>query len=418
MPRLANASHMTSWSSPWKRIRSAASIASRASSIDVEPCWSRNASNISWTQRRLPGHLRATSGALSRDALRAALLELLVGVGVAGVPLLHERLPDLPLGAVPDLAVGVDLVAGGVEPVVRVVQRVRVDRVVTDADGLVAGGVRADRPRVGAGGVAVAEHVLAGDQVAPRLAHRAALLGGDALVGAADHAVGDRVGVLVADDAHVERAVGARGVERAGDRLEEVLVGDAGDAVLQGDLVGVVPTEVRRGAAGQRAGLDVADLRVVRAGRVGVPAQVVLLEVVVALGEAEPVAVVVHPVVRHEEVGGREVDVVATGAQLGRVALRVVPGVRERVEVLPGGGERRLRGAAGGQRVAPGLTVAGVVAAGGERRRLGGVVVVPRGAVGLLEGARGGAARAADPAADHGVLRGGAGRSSPATGSR
>ena len=106
--------------------------------------------------------------------------------------------------------------------------------------------------------------------------------------------------------------------------------------------------------------------------RVGVrvAAEVVLLEVVVALGEAEAVAVVVHPVVRDEQVRDREVDVVAARAQLGRVALGVVPGVGERVEVLPRRGERRLRGAARGQRADPGLTVARVVAAAGEGRRL------------------------------------------------
>ena len=178
------------------------------------------------------------------------------------------------------------------------------------------------------------EQVLAGRQVTPGLAHRAALLGGDALVGPADHPVADRVGVLVADDAHVEAAVGAGGVERAGERLEEVLVGDAGDAVLQRDLVGVVAAEERRLAAGEGTGLHVADLGVVAAGRVVVAAEVVDLQVVVLLGEAEVVGEVVHPVVGDEQVGHRGVDVVARRVQLRRVALGVVPRVGEVGRVL------------------------------------------------------------------------------------
>ena len=112
----------------------------------------------------------------------------------------------------------------------------------------------------------------------------------------------DRVGVLVADDAHVEPAVGARGVERAGDRLEQVLVGDARNAVLERDLVGVVATQVRRLTAGERAGLHVADLGVAVDASA---ADVVELEVVVPLGEAEGVGVVVHPVVGDEQVRHR-----------------------------------------------------------------------------------------------------------------
>ena len=64
MPLRANACHSTCWFAPPKRIWSAASIASRASSMLVAPCWSRKASNISCTQRRLPGHWSAGSGEL------------------------------------------------------------------------------------------------------------------------------------------------------------------------------------------------------------------------------------------------------------------------------------------------------------------------------------------------------------------
>ena len=267
MPLRAKAFHITAWLAPPKRMRSAASIASRASSMLVAPCCSRNESNISVIQRRLPGQSTRPERRLGAAALRAAELTHLVAVGEAPVVLLDQRLAHPPLGGVPDLAVGVDLVAGGVEAVLAVGQRVVVDGVVADRDLLVAGGVETDGPDVAAVAVAVGELELAGHQVRPGLAHGAALLGGQALVGAADHAVGDGVGVLVADDAHVQAAVGARGVEGAGDGLEEVLVGDAGDAVLQRDLVGVVTTEVRRGAAGEGAGLDVADLRVARRRR-------------------------------------------------------------------------------------------------------------------------------------------------------
>ena len=55
-PRLANAFHMMSWLAPPKRMRSAASMASRASTMLT---WltaiRRNESNTSCIQRRLPG---------------------------------------------------------------------------------------------------------------------------------------------------------------------------------------------------------------------------------------------------------------------------------------------------------------------------------------------------------------------------
>ena len=215
---------------------------------------------------------------------------------------------------------------GGVEAVVGVVQRVACRSSSRGSRSRCCRWRRRRRPRRCRRCCSRGELVLAGDQVAPRLAHRAALLGGDALVGAGDHAVADGVGVLVADDAHVEAAVGARGVEGAGDRLEEVLVGDAGRAVLERDLVGVVAAEEARAAAGDGAGLGVADLLV--AGDAAAAA-VVELQVVVLLGEAEVVGVVVHPVVRDEQVVDRGVDVVAAGHELRGVAPAVVPGVGE-----------------------------------------------------------------------------------------
>ena len=214
------------------------------------------------------------------------------------------------------------------------------------------------------------------------------------------------MGVLVADDRHVRRPVGAGAVEGAGDRLEQVLVRDAGDAVLQRDLVGVVAALVRRRTAVERAGLDVADLGVVLPRRVRVAAQVVELQVVVLLGEPEVVGEVVHPVVRHEQVRGRRVDVVARRVQLGRVALGVVPRVGERVGVLTGRRHRRLGRAAGGERAQPGLVGAGVVADGGERGGAGLDQVVPGpGGLHVLErpAGRGAARRAGVPAADDGV---------------
>ena len=71
------------------------------------------------------------------------------------------------------------------------------------------------------GCVVVLEQVLERVEVAERLFHPAgvvALARADAL---ADHAVLDRVAVLVADHGHVVVAVDARGVERAGERLPE-----------------------------------------------------------------------------------------------------------------------------------------------------------------------------------------------------
>ena len=55
-PRRANAAQISGWSAPPKRAWSAARIALRASTIDGAVGMSRNESNASWIQRRLPGH--------------------------------------------------------------------------------------------------------------------------------------------------------------------------------------------------------------------------------------------------------------------------------------------------------------------------------------------------------------------------
>ena len=81
-------------------------------------------------------------------------------------------------------------------------------------------------------------------------------------LGTADHPVADGVGVLVADDAHVEAAVDA-GEERAGDRLEEVLVVTPGVPSCSVIWLALSRPEVRRLAAAQRAGLGVPDSGVV-----------------------------------------------------------------------------------------------------------------------------------------------------------
>src|ERR1051325_5982781 len=62
MPFCAKTFQIAAGVAPPKRVLSAASIASRASSIDVEPSCSKNASNISWIQRRPPGHCSGGSG--------------------------------------------------------------------------------------------------------------------------------------------------------------------------------------------------------------------------------------------------------------------------------------------------------------------------------------------------------------------
>ena len=82
---------------------------------------------------------------------------------------------------------------------------------------VVAGHIGADRPRVCPRlRIVILEQVLRGVEVAERFTHCScleALAGADAL---ADQAVLDRMAVLVADHGHVEVAVDAGCVERAG----------------------------------------------------------------------------------------------------------------------------------------------------------------------------------------------------------
>ena len=72
-PLRAKPSQSSFWFAPPKRIRSAARYASRAWSIDGSVGISSNASNTSWTQRRLPGQVCGGSSPVG-----AALLQVLV----------------------------------------------------------------------------------------------------------------------------------------------------------------------------------------------------------------------------------------------------------------------------------------------------------------------------------------------------
>ena len=172
----------------------------------------------------------------------------------------------------------------------------------------------------------VLEQVLGRGQVAPGLAHRAALEAADAGVRTGDHPVGDRVRVLVPDHGHVVVAVDARRVRRAGLRLPEEHVRGRRQAVARRALVGVVP------AAAQRVGLRPALLGVAAEAVAG---DVDLLQVPGRLGEAEQRGEVVHPVVHGEQVRGRRVRVVALRrGERGRVAAGDVPLVGERVLVV------------------------------------------------------------------------------------
>ena len=257
---------------PPKRIRSAASIASRASSIETSGGMSSQASYTSWIQRRLPGHWPAGS------CRPRALPERRVRLGEAAVVLGDERLADVVVDGVPDLAVRVDLGARGAcgldrrtdeRPVARrvvadvaVVERVVVQREVADADLLVAGRVGPDAQSwcLVVGGMPNAcmySTASRSDQLSP-IAPAWSPVRLESGPPTMRLEIGVRV--LVAEDADVQVAVDARRVERARDRLEEVLVGDRRDAVLERDLVGVVAALEARLAAGERAGLDVAEL--------------------------------------------------------------------------------------------------------------------------------------------------------------
>ena len=149
-----------------------------------------------------------------RLAVGAAQLQRLVRLRVGAVVLRDQLASHVEHRGAPHLAVGVHLRAGDVVPDVAVLQRVGVERVVADAGHLVAGDVGTLDPRVaGADRVVVLEEVLERHLVAPRLTHGAGLQPGQPVVRAADHAVGDGVGVLVPVDRGVEVTVRARRVE-------------------------------------------------------------------------------------------------------------------------------------------------------------------------------------------------------------
>jgi hypothetical protein len=71
-PCRANSSQSSSWFAPPKRMRSAASWASRACSIDGFVGMSRYESKTSWIQRRLPGQLCGGSSPLAQAYWRSA----------------------------------------------------------------------------------------------------------------------------------------------------------------------------------------------------------------------------------------------------------------------------------------------------------------------------------------------------------
>ena len=296
--------------------------------------------------------------------LRATLLQS----GGTGAVALHERGPHAQVGGDPDLAVGMHLGADEVEPDVGEVERAAAAVVVADADGGVAGDVRAGDERGVAGRpVPVLGQVLGRRQVAPGLAHRTALERGDPGVRPGDHPVGDRVRVLMPHDGHVVVTVDARRVRRTGDRLPQEHVGRGRQAVARRALVGVVA------AATQRVGL--------RAALFGVAAQatgteVDRLQVPGVLREAEVEGPVVHAVVHREEVRHRGVGVVALRRnEVGRVAARLVPLVGERVRVVA---VRARRGRRRWGTRAPVDHVVGRVAGRGEGRGAGTEAHVPR----------------------------------------
>src|SRR3954453_23527761 len=152
--------------------------------------------------------------------------------------------------------------------------------------------------------------------------------------------------VFVPEDREVVRAVRAWRIERAGNGLEQVLVGDARNTVLERDLIGVVTAPEARVATIDRTGLEITDLRIAFAARVRTRlavAEVRLLHVPGLLSEAQEVREVVHPVVADKQVDDRRVDVVASRrSEVRRVALARIPLVREREVILPARGRRAV----------------------------------------------------------------------------
>ena len=242
---------------------------------------------------------------------------------------LEDPGPQRPQGGGPDLPVGVHLGAGQVVAVVA--EGGRALGVVPVADAAV--GVTDVRRGDRRAGQVAAEQVVHGEEVAPALAHGTGLLRAErAQPAAADVAVGQSVRVLVLDDRGVEVAVAGRGLEDVVHELPQVHVGEAGDAVGQGQHVGVVAAQGqhRRGEV-EGTGLGAAHDRVPTQRQRAGGRVVDQLEVAAGLGEAELVVRVVDPVVVVEEVGGRRVGV---GHERGGRAVAGAPAVGELVVEL------------------------------------------------------------------------------------
>src|SRR5258707_14491527 len=154
-------------------------------------------------------------------------------------------------------------------------------------------------------------------------------------------------------DADINVAINAGTVQRRRDGLEEILVRDAGYAVLLSNLVGIVTSQVHPvWSAGNRPSLDVADFWIVLSGRLGVT-EVVQLHVRVLLGKAKKVGKIVHAIVRYEELNDRRVNVgirhraasVNEDCRIAPLMVRTgsLPVIDPRENVLTHGTGRRIR---------------------------------------------------------------------------
>ncbi len=281
----------------------------------------------------------------------AAILEHPVGRREGRIVLLSQGLANVEVHRAPDLPVrvgGSGLGSHRVVVQIAEVQRTGVHPEVADAPLQVSGHVGADREGVLScdGHQSLTVQELRRRQVRPALSHGSALVATEPVV-RVDHPVLDQVAVLVGDDGHVEVAVDAGRVGRTADGLPQVHVGDGGDAVVQGDLVGVVAAQVAGGSSADRTRLRIAHLRIVLPIDAG-GAQVPELGVAVGLGETQEVGPVVHPVVLGEQVGDGGVDVVvrkeATGmGQHRRIAARGLPSVGPREVVVTCGAHGPVR---------------------------------------------------------------------------
>ena len=169
----------------------------------------------------------------------------------------------------------------------------------------------------------------------------------------ADHPVLDHVAVLVADHAHVVVTVDAGRIERARQRLPHVHVGDGRQSPRGTGTCWRCPANARRGAPAWLSPMT---------GSFSTPglgqAEVDVLAVPVALGEAEEVRPVVHAVVRDEQVRHRRRVVPGrprneSGRRLRR-AVTVEPLVRPREQVVAARARRPIAGRARDLGVDPG----------------------------------------------------------------